>query len=316
MNETNSVPNDEVPEADTTGPPSDRRGYRHWAARASAFRAELEARPRLGLPIRSLRRFNEIEGKHLALVIAANLFIAVIPLIILGYAFFVAFNPHHSFGDVLVRTFHMSGNAARTVEDTFSNARSGRNTALSISVVSLLVTGFDVSATVQTAYARAFRMTPLSGLRKYVRGATWLIVLLTMTGSGLTLRYLAATISAWYLLLIVPGYLLLQFGFFIVTPRLLLDLPFAWRDLARGALVGTAAAVLVAAVSSFELRRWISGYSAAYGGYGTALSIIAYVSVLALFWVWVAAVMGAYWEQEAGSEAVTEMQHRSTEEDR
>ena len=132
----------------------------------------------------------------------------------------------------------------------------------------------------------------MSGWRKYVRGAVWLLVLLCITGGGLALRYSAASASAWYLLLLVPGYLLLQFGFFVVTPRLLLDLPFAWRDLARGAAVGTVAATVVALVSSFELRRWIAGYSAAYGGYGTALSIIAYVGVLALFWVWVAAVMG------------------------
>jgi hypothetical protein len=38
--------------------------------------------------------------------------------------------------------------------------------------------------------------------------------------------------------------------------------------------------------------------------------------VLALFWVWVAAVMGAYWEQQAGSDAVSAMQRRSTTADR
>lgn len=217
---------------------------------------------------------------------------------------------------MLVHAFHLTGTTADTVEDTFSNARSGRNTALSISVISLLITGFDVSATVQTAYARAFRVTPLSGLHKYLRGAAWLTVLLAMTSAGLTLRYAAGSRSAWYLLLLVPLFLLLQFGFFIVTPRLLLDLPFAWRDLARGAAVVTVAAAFVAALSSFELHRWVSAYGQAYGSFGVALSMIAFVSVLALFWVWVAAVMGAYWEHEAGSAAVTAMQEISTEDDR
>ncbi len=45
--------------------------------------------------LQSSRRFNEIEGKHLALVISLNLFVAVIPLLILGYAFLEAFNPNH-----------------------------------------------------------------------------------------------------------------------------------------------------------------------------------------------------------------------------
>jgi uncharacterized BrkB/YihY/UPF0761 family membrane protein len=159
-------------------------------------------------------------------------------------------------------------------------------------------------------------VTPLSGLRKFVRGGTWLLVLLTMTGLGLTLRYFAAGHSAWYLLLSVPIFLLVQFGFFIVTPRLLLDLPFEWRDLARGAAVSTIAAVLVGAVSSYQLHRWIAGYGQAYGSFGVALSMIAYVGVLALFWVWVAAAMGAYWEDQAGSAAVRAMQEMSNEEDR
>jgi hypothetical protein len=52
-------------------------------------------------------------------------------------------------------------------------------------VISLLVTGFDTSATVQLAYARAFKMTPLKGVARFVRGATWLILLLATTGISL-----------------------------------------------------------------------------------------------------------------------------------
>lgn len=100
---------------------------------------------------------------HLSLVIAMNLFVAVIPLLILGYAILEAFNPHRSFGTVLVHAFHLTDSTAQTVEDTFSTASSGRNTALSISIISLLITGFDISATVQLAYTRAFGVTPLRG---------------------------------------------------------------------------------------------------------------------------------------------------------
>lgn len=162
----------------------------NWIARARRYRSQLEERPGIGLLLRSNRRFNEIEGKHLSLVIAMNLFVAVIPLLILGYAILEAFNPHRSFGTVLVHAFHLTGSTAQTVEDTFSTASSGRNTALSISIISLLITGFDISATVQLAYTRAFGVTPLRGLHKYLRGATWLVVLLTVTGGELAIRYL------------------------------------------------------------------------------------------------------------------------------
>ncbi len=285
----------------------------NWLARARKYRADLEERPRIGFLVRSSRRYGEIEGKHLSLVIAMNLFVAIIPLLILGYAFLEAFNPHRSFGVVVVHAFHLTGDTARTVENTFTTANSGKSTALSISIISLLITGFDISATVQLAYARAFAVTPLTGLRKYLRGAAWLVVLLAVTGGGLTLRYLIVGRPPWVLLIAIPAYLLLQFGFFIVTPRLLLDLPFVWRDLAPGAAVSTSAAVLISAVSSFELRRWLSAYGHAYGGFGIALSMVAYLGILALFWVWVAAMMGVYWERKAGSSAVSAMHRLSAD---
>ncbi len=111
-----------------------------------------------------------------------NLFVAMIPLLILGYAILEAFTPHRSFGTVLVHA--LTGSTAQIVENTFSTASSGRNTALSISIIALLITGFDISPTVQLAYARAFGVTALRGFRKYLRGATWLVVLLTVTGGN------------------------------------------------------------------------------------------------------------------------------------
>ena len=93
--------------------------------------------------------------------------------------------------------------------------------------------------------------------------------------------------------------LLLEFGFFLVTPRLLLDLPFAWRDLVSGAAVCTVAGAIVHVVSVFFLRNWFSEYGNAYGGFGIALALIAAVGIIASFWVWIAALMGVYWERKA-----------------
>ena len=140
-------------------PTADQRRRRpgRWIARAQQFRADLEQRPRIGFLARSIRRFGQIEGKHLSLVIAMNLFVSIIPLLILGYAFISAFNPHRSFGNVVVHAFHLTGTTAQTVENTFTTASSGKSTALSISIISLLITGFDVSATVQARLRPSLR---------------------------------------------------------------------------------------------------------------------------------------------------------------
>ena len=107
--------------------------------------------------------------------------------------------------------------------------------------------------------------------------------------------------------------LALEFGFFLVTPRLLLDLPFKWRDLVRGAAVCTVAAAIVHAVLSFFLRNWFAEYGHAYGGFGVSLALAAAVGIIASFWVWIAAVMGVYWERKAGPAAVAKMEELSAE---
>jgi len=70
------------------------RWHSEWITKVRQHQERLEQRPWVAFPLESVRRFKKIEGKHLALVIALNLFVAVIPLIIIGYAFIEAFNPH------------------------------------------------------------------------------------------------------------------------------------------------------------------------------------------------------------------------------
>jgi len=299
--------------------PADGRTSRFSAGIAKAkerqkqYQDRLEKHPLTSFPIESFRRFNKIEGKHLAIVIALNLFVAVIPLIIIGYAFISAFNPHRDVGSLLASNLHLTGSTAAIVKDTFATANSGKHVALSISLISLLITGLDVSATAQIAYARAFSMTPLRGVQKYLRGAAWLILLLADTGVALTLRHLATRYHIWFTLGVAIVLLLLEFGFYLVTPRLLLDLPFKWRDLVPGAIVCAVVASIVHVVLTFFLRNWFGEYGHAYGGFGVALALAAGVGLIASFWVWIAAVMGVYWERKADPAEVAKMEELSAE---
>jgi len=283
------------------------------AARARLYREKLERRPWAAFLLASARRFNKIEGKHLALVIAMNLFVAVIPLIIIGYAIIEAFNPHRDVGALLAGNLHLTGSTAQIVKGTFATASSGKSVALSISLLSLLITGLDISATAQVAFARAFTMTPLRGVQKYLRGAAWLVLLLADTGVTLTLRSLAEHHPLWIALVAGAALVALEFGFFLVSPRLLLDLPFKWRDLVPGAAVCTGAAIIVHTVAQFFLRNWFSEYGHAYGGFGVSLALAAFVGIIASFWVWIAAVMGVYWERKAGPAAVAKMEELSAD---
>jgi len=156
-------------------------------------------------------------------------------------------------------------------------------------------------------------MTPLRGLQKYLRGAGWLVLLLAFTVAALALRGLAAGRPFWFTLVVTPVLLAGEFAFFLISPRLLLELPFKWRDLVPGAAVCTVAAVVVHAVTVFFLRNWVAAYGHAYGGFGVSLALIAAVGIIASFWVWIAAVMGVYWEHKAGPAAVAAMEELSAE---
>ena len=277
------------------------------------YQERLEQHRQVGFLLRSAQRFKQIEGKHLALVICMNLFVAVIPLLIIGYAFLEAFNPDHTVGALLVKNLHLTGSTAHVVRDTFASAQSGKSVALSISLISLLITGLDVSSTAQLAYARAFSMPPLRGVQKYLRGAAWLVLLLADTGAALTLRALAASRPLWFALITAVALLVLEFGFFLVTPRLLLDRPFAWRHLVPGAVVCTVAGAIVHTAAVFFLRNWFGEYGNAYDAFGVGLALIAALGIIASFWVWIAAVMGVYWERKAGPAAVAAMEELSAD---
>jgi uncharacterized BrkB/YihY/UPF0761 family membrane protein len=269
---------------------------------------KIEPRPLLGFPIATYRRFKEIEGKQLAFVIGGNLFISLIPLFIVGYAIIEAFNPNRSFAVVVIQRFQLHGETADLVRQTFTNARSGRDVAVSISLVSLLLTGFGVATTVQTAYARSFRVAPLRGVRKLTRGAAWLLMLLTVTSVTLTLRYWAHSRPWWFLLLVLPLVAAVDFVFYLVTPRLLTDVPFEWRHLVPGAAICVVAFAIVNAVSAFLMRRWLGSYGRAYGGFGVALAFLSWIGLLATFWVWIGAVAGVWWERFASPKELEEIE--------
>jgi membrane protein len=296
-----------VKESLTRGKERARAAARQIADQARA----LEDRPLAGFPIASYRRFKEIEGKQLAFVIGGNMFISVIPLFIIGYAVIESFDPHRTFATIIIQRFRLTGETAETVRATFTSAQSGRNVALSLSVASLFITGFGVATAVQTAYARAFRVAPLHGAQKFVRGAAWLFLMLTVTALGLTLRYWASTRPWWFLFLMLPFMGTLNFVFFWISPRLLLDLPFEWRPLVPGALVCVLVNALVGVGSAFYLRNLLQAYGHAYGGFGIALAFLAWIGILALFWVWIGVIAAIYWERFAGARQIAEIEEAS-----
>src|SRR5690349_25127874 len=95
-------------------------GVRRYQQKLRRYQQMLEQRPQVAFLLQAARRFKEIEGKHLALVISLNLFVAVIPLLIIIYAFTQAFIPHRSFGMLVAKDLPLAGSSASTVRARFT----------------------------------------------------------------------------------------------------------------------------------------------------------------------------------------------------
>lgn len=175
----------------------------------------------------------------------------------------------------------------------------------------MLITGLDIAGTVGTAYARAFGMSKPRGWRRYARGATWLVALLAMTAFALTVRYWSSSRPWWFVVVLAPLSFGMTLTFYWVTPRLVLDLPFGWRDLFPGALIAALLAGALNIASTFVLASWFSWYGQAYGSFGVALALMSWVGIVSVFWVAIAAVQGVYWETRADSDALRGVEQAS-----
>ena len=126
-------------------------GARRYQEKLRRYQQKLEQRPQVAFLLQANRRFKEIEGKHLALVISVNLFVAVIPLLIIIYAFAEAFSPHRSFGALVVRDLHLTGSSALIVRDTFTSGGFGVSLAL-IAAVGIIASFWVWIAAVMGVY--------------------------------------------------------------------------------------------------------------------------------------------------------------------
>jgi uncharacterized BrkB/YihY/UPF0761 family membrane protein len=131
-------------------------------------------------------------------------------------------------------------------------------------------------------------------------------LVLTVTALSMTLKYWADTRPWWFIVLTVPALAAMSFGFYLVTPRLLLDVAFEWRHLVPGAAICMVGYAIVNAISVFLMRRWLSAYGHAYGGLGVAIAFLSWIGLIATFWVWIGAIAGVYWERYASPEELLE----------
>lgn len=276
------------------------------ADKATAIRDRLEADRRLSLGFVLYRRMQEVDVKVLALRVSMGMFIAVLPIMVLVFAAVGRLGgfPDDA-GHAVVNYFGLTGAAAAAFESLFSGTSQGVVAAGILVVAGLLASGFDIALALQAAYSRAWRVTRLKGWPAYWRGATWMAACLVLLVSqelviGVTYRFGAV---AYVPVVIIE--VALAFGFWLLTPRLLLDKDLGgWRGLVPTAVVGTLVSFGLRVASWYVLPSWANYYATPFGAIGAVIALLFWIMIVAYAWVMIAIVGAVWWERHAPPDEV------------
>ena len=84
----------------------------------------------------------------------------------------------------------------------------------------------------------------------------------------------------------------MNYWFWLITPRLLLDKQLDTRDLRPGAIMGMFGSTALWVLSLLILPGWFSWYGRGFGGVGIALAMLSWTYVVSIVWVVIVVDLG------------------------
>ena len=175
-----------------------------------------------------------------------------------------------------------------------------------IVVLSFAISGFDVGSIFEKTFAEAWGVKPYGGWRGAVRGGFWFIMVFASFGLSQFLLGVPVRFGRPYYGAVIPIILIMNYWFWLITPRLLLDKDLDPPDLRPGAVMGMIASTALWRLSAEILPGWFDWYGRGFGGIGIALAMLSWTYVVAIVWVLIAVASSAYWERTATVEEVLE----------
>lgn len=257
----------------------------------------------IGALVRIQDRFGEVQGDPLANGIALQIFLSLIPLLLVAIAVvgFVAGGDASFTGDVIERLgIPSDGPAAEALRTTIANAQESRRTASIVGVLGLLWRGLAVVAAVQRAIDNVWQ-TKSAGLKDKAGALLWVVgagaIFTTSFGVATVLNFLPTFLAP---LSIMIG-LSMNFGLFLWTFAELGRLPVGWRALVPGATVCAVGLELLKLIGTLYVPRLVASSSALYGSLGIVIAILAWLAFFGRLFVYGAVVNVMRWEAGHGT---------------
>ena len=274
-------------------------------------RERLIAMRAISIPTSVVRRFFGIDGIRMSMLMAFNLFISIIPLMIIAFAFVSRFRSRISLSQVFIEQFHLRGETARIVIGAFPKTSNVMKIASVIAVASFAISGFDVASVFQRTFADAWNAKRIRGWRGPLRGGVWFVLVFATFAFGQLLQRGPAKYGGGAYFISIPIVAIMNYWFWQVTPRLLLDKKLDSGDLRLGAILGMIGSTALWVLSLFILPGWFSWYGRGFGGVGIALAMLSWTYVVSIVWVVIVVISAVMWERSATIDEVVDVSDAS-----
>lgn len=242
---------------------------------------------------RCLRAFLAFEGIDRALVIAAQAFTALIPLLML-VASLTPSDHRGNVGETVVKRFNLSGSAADAVTTLFARPDSTTGAASVASFVLVVFSALAFTRRMQRMYQQAWEL-PSLGVRGSVDAAMGLAALLL----EVAILYLGRSLLRGLPLdrvLQIPVTVAVGTVLWTSVPWLLLDRRLHWRRLLPGGFLAALATSLYGVATSIYMPGTIERYSERFGLFGVTLALIGWLVAISGILV-AATVVGAEFDR-------------------
>ena len=255
----------------------------------------------LGFLLRVQERYGDLHGNNLAAAITFQAFVSLFPLLLVAVAIvgWLSGDGTEIAGSV-VRELGLSGDAKDAVVDAVAAARESKQAASVIGLASLFWSGLGLVNALQYGYNQVWQVEE-RGLKDKAVGILWLAgaVVVFVGAAAVT------TVLRW-----LPGYfaplgigvaLLVNFGLWVWTSKILPNTRIPWRAVLPGALFAAIGLEVLKAVGAFYVPKMVASSSQLYGTLGVVFALLAWLFFFGRLIIYSAVVNVVRWEKDAGT---------------
>jgi membrane protein len=244
-----------------------------------------------------LERLRHLQVVDRAMTIAAQLFVALLPLVLLA-AGALSGADGEAVAEELIRRLRLEGGAVAAVRALFDMPDDVQRNVNTLGVLVVAFSAVTLSRRLGRLYESSWDLPPM-GARALWRAVVWVPVATTYLVVTTQIRQWLAGHGAWT---VVGVLVVMAGGGFLLwwwTQHFFLSARVRWSTLVPGALAHAFATVAVALYGAVYVPRTLASQAAQFGPIGVAFAIFSWLFAFAVAVV-LAAVFGGTWAARRG----------------